>query len=102
MAVVEVVKTDVPSDDFIVKKFESDKPWELALGSQLVVNEGQEAIFVKGGIALDVFTPGTHTLVSGNIPLLSKMINPAYGGKTPFTAEVWFILLFRSAATKIP
>ena len=91
MAVVEVVKTDVPSDDFIVKKFESDKPWELALGSQLVVNEGQEAIFVKGGIALDVFTPGTHTLVSGNIPLLSKMINPAYGGKTPFTAEVWFI-----------
>ena len=47
MAIVDVVKIDVPSDDYIVQKFDSGKQWELALGSQLAVNEGQEAIFVK-------------------------------------------------------
>ena len=91
MAILDVVKLDVASDDFIVQKFHSDKQWELDLGSQLVVNEGQEAIFVKGGVALDVFTPGTHTLVSANIPLLSSVTNSLFGGTTPITTEVWFI-----------
>lgn len=91
MAILDVVKLDVASDDFIVQKFNSEKQWELDLGSQLVVNEGQEAIFVKGGVALDIFTPGTHTLVSANIPLISSITNSLFGGTTPFTTEVWFI-----------
>jgi len=91
MAVLEVVKLDVMSDDFIVQKYDSEKQWELRLGSQLVVNEGQEAIFVKGGVALDIFTAGTHTLVSQNIPLLSRLLKLPYGGTTPFTTEVWFV-----------
>ena len=64
---------------------------ELKLGTQLIVNEGQQAIFVKGGQALDVFMPGTHTLSTGNIPLLNKLINLPFGGDTPFTAEVWYL-----------
>lgn len=91
MAVIDLVKIDVPSDNFIVQKFDSENQWELRLGTQLVVNEGQEAIFVKGGVALDVFTPGTHTLTTGNIPFLRKITNSLFDGKTPFTAEVWFI-----------
>lgn len=91
MAILDIVKLDVASDDFIVQKFNSEKQWELDLGSQLVVNEGQEAIFVKGGVALDIFTPGTHTLVSANIPLISSITNSLFGGTTPFTTEVWFI-----------
>ncbi len=91
MAVIDVVKLDVPSDDYIVQKFDSGKQWELALGSQLVVNEGQEAIFVKGGIPLDTFAPGTHTLVTGNIPLLNSIVRLPFGGVTPFTTEVWFV-----------
>ena len=91
MAILDIVKLDVASDDFIVQKFNSEKQWELDLGSQLVVNEGQEAIFVKGGVALDLFTPGTHTLVSANIPLISSITNSLFGGTTPFTTEVWFI-----------
>lgn len=91
MAVIDLVKIDVESDSFIVQKFNSEHQWELRAGTQLVVNEGQEAIFMKGGIALDVFTPGTHTLVSGNIPLLRKITNSLFDAKTPFTAEVWFV-----------
>ncbi len=91
MAILDIVKLDVQSDDYIVQKFYSEKQWELALGSRLVVNEGQEALFVKGGKALDLFTAGTHTLVSGNIPILSSLVNLPFGGTTPFTTEVWFI-----------
>lgn len=91
MAIIDLVKIDVVSDNYIVQKFESEHQWELCAGTQLVVNEGQEAIFVKGGIALDVFTPGTHTLISGNIPLLQKITNALFDNHTPFTAEVWFI-----------
>ena len=91
MAILDLVKSDVFSDTEIVRKFQSEHQWELRLGSQLVVNEGQEALFVKGGIALDVFTPGTHTLVTGNIPLLRKVVNWVFDKRTPFTAEVWFV-----------
>ena len=88
---LDVVKLDMPSDDYIVQKFMSENKWELKLGSQLVVNESQEAIFVKGGIALDVFTAGTHTLVSQNLPLLTRLLKLPYNDTTPFTAEVWFV-----------
>jgi membrane protease subunit (stomatin/prohibitin family) len=61
------------------------------MGAQLIVNESQEALFFKGGKALDVFGPGTHTLSSSNVPILQKLINLPFGGQTPFTAEVWFV-----------
>jgi membrane protease subunit (stomatin/prohibitin family) len=67
-------------------------PYEnLTIGAQLIVNESQEALFFKGGKALDVFGPGTHTLSTSNIPVLQKLINLPFGGNTPFTAEVWYV-----------
>jgi len=88
MALIDVVKYEAPDDSVFVWKFPSE---DLKVGSQLIVNEGQNAVFVKGGQALDVFLPGTHTLVTGNIPLLNKIINLPFGGNTPFTAEVWYV-----------
>jgi membrane protease subunit (stomatin/prohibitin family) len=88
MAIIDRIKYDAKSKDELVGKFSSE---ELRLGSQLIVNQSQEAIFVKGGKALDVFLPGTHTLSTKNIPILGKLINLPFGGKTPFTAEVWFV-----------
>ena len=88
MALISVIKYEAPDDNVFVWKYPTDK---IKLGSQLVVNEGQKAIFVKGGQALDIFEPGTHTLSTGNIPLIEKLINLPFGGDTPFTAEVWFV-----------
>lgn len=88
MAILDRIKYDASSDDAMAWKFQSDG---ISLGAQLIVNESQEAIFFKGGKALDTFGPGTHTLTSGNIPLLSKLINLPFGGKTPFAAEVWYV-----------
>jgi membrane protease subunit (stomatin/prohibitin family) len=88
MALIDVVKCDSTSFDEIVWKFPHD---EIAFGAQLIVNESQEAVFFKGGQALDVFGPGTHSLKTGNIPLLKTIIKMPFGGKTPFSAEVWFV-----------
>ena len=87
MAIVKVVKYDGRPDVF-AWKFPHE---ELGTWTQLIVNESQEAILFKGGQALDVFGPGRHTLETANIPLLNKIINLPFGGRSPFKAEVWYI-----------
>ncbi len=94
MAMIDRIKHDASfTNDLLVWKYqaESGKSEEIRMGAQLIVNQSQEALFVKGGQALDLFGPGTYTLSTSNIPLLSKLINLPFGGKTPFAAEVWFI-----------
>lgn len=90
IALIDRIKYDGPSDGspWLVYKCPSE---EYVLGSQLIVSEGQEAIFFRGGEALDVFGPGTYTLKSGNLPLLDKLVNLAFGGKTPFSAEIYYV-----------
>jgi membrane protease subunit (stomatin/prohibitin family) len=85
--IIDRIKYDGDPNE-LVWKFPYDN---LSIGAQLIVNESQEAIFYKGGQALDTFGPGTHTLSASNIPLLQKLVNLPFGGKTPFTAEVWYI-----------
>lgn len=87
MAIVEVVKYNGTPDVF-AWKYPSE---ELGTWTQLIVNESQEAVLYKGGQALDVFPSGRHTLETANIPFLNKLINLPFGGRSPFSAEVWYI-----------
>lgn len=87
MAIVEVVKYNGKPDVF-AWKYPSE---ELGTWTQLIVNESQEAVLVKSGKVLDVFGSGRHTLETANIPLLNKIINLPFGGRSPFTAEIWYI-----------
>ncbi|WP_040211135.1 SPFH domain-containing protein [Clostridium polynesiense] len=87
MAIVEVAEYNGTPEVF-AWKFPSE---ELGTWTQLVVNESQEAILFKGGQALDVFSAGRHTLETANIPFLNKIINLPFGGRSPFTAEVWYV-----------
>ncbi len=94
MALLNVIKFDGPNSVLVWKwrsEKDSKREEEIRLGSQLVVNESQEAIFYKGGKALDIFGPGTHTLSTKNLPLLSSIIGLAFGGDSPFVAEVYFV-----------
>lgn len=89
-ALIDRIKYDGPQNGspWLVYKYPSEK---FVLGSQLIVNQGQEALFFKGGEALDLFGPGTHTLQTGNLPLLNKLVNLPFGGDTPFTAEIYYL-----------
>lgn len=87
MEIMDVIKYNGRPDVF-AWKYPGE---ELGTWSQLVVNQSQEAVLVKGGSVADVFGPGTHTLDTKNIPILNKIINLPFGGKSPFKAEVWYI-----------
>lgn len=87
MAIVEVVKYNGGPDVF-AWKYPNE---ELGTWTQVIVNESQEAVFVKGGQVLDILGPGRHTLDTANIPLLRKVVNIPFGGKSPFKAEIWYI-----------
>ena len=94
MAIIDVLKYDGPNNVLVWKWRSSSnqsREEELRYGTQLVVNQSQEACFIKGGQMLDVFGPGTHTLSSKNLPILSSIIGLAFGGDSPFKAEVYYI-----------
>jgi len=64
---------------------------EIKNGAKLVVREGQAAIFVNEGKLADVFAPGTYTLTTQNLPILSTLKGWKYGFNSPFKAEVYFV-----------
>lgn len=87
MAIAEVLKFNSDSSVFAWKHPNS----ELATWTQLIVNESQEALLLKNGQITDVFGPGRYVLSTDNIPILQKLVNIPFGGKSPFSAEVWFV-----------
>jgi membrane protease subunit (stomatin/prohibitin family) len=68
---------------------------EIKMGAKLVVRETQSAIFVNEGKLADVFPPGTHTLTTQNLPILSTLLGWKYGFNSPFKAEVYFVNMRR-------
>jgi len=87
MAVIDLVKWD-GSPNLLAWKYPSE---ELSTWTQLVVNESQEGFLVRGGVYDGPFGGGRHTLTTENIPLIRNLIGIPFGGKSPFSAEVWFV-----------
>ena len=63
------------------------------MGSQVIVQESQAAVFVRGGQALDALGPGRHTLSTANLPILSSAIGMVTSGRNPFTADLYYVNL---------
>jgi len=64
---------------------------EIKFGAQMIVRENQAGIFFYNGKALHVFGPGRHTLKTGNIPILNKILAIPWGLTSPLRAEAYFI-----------
>jgi membrane protease subunit (stomatin/prohibitin family) len=93
MALIDVIQHPSERSDEMVFRIPQQGAGEFKFGSQLIVREGQAAVFFRDGKALDTFGPGRHTLNTNNLPLLTGLIGMAFGGATPFTAEVFFVSL---------
>jgi membrane protease subunit (stomatin/prohibitin family) len=93
MALIDVIQHPSGRSDEIVFRVPQQGAGEFTFGSQLIVREGQAAVFYRDGKALDVFGPGRHTLGTNNLPLLTRIMGVPFGGATPFTAEVYFVSL---------
>jgi membrane protease subunit (stomatin/prohibitin family) len=93
MAIIDIIQHPNERSDEIVFRVPQQGAGEFALGSQLIVRESQAAVFFRDGQSLDTFGPGRHTLSTQNLPLLSGLLKIPFGGRTPFTAEVYFVSL---------
>jgi len=89
MAIIDVIRFDgLKSRDWLIYKAPVE---DIVTGGQLIVQEGQRAIFVKHGMVADTFGPGTYQLTTENLPILRRLVEIPFGGNTPFSAEVYFI-----------
>lgn len=78
--------------DEVVQKFPREGLGDIKLGSQLIVNPGETAVFVRGGEPMGTFTPGRYTLTTENIPMLTDLLEKGlFGGANVFTADVYFV-----------
>lgn len=87
---IDIIEFLDNSQNTIVYRFERFQN-EIKNGAKLIVREGQQAVFVSEGQIADVFTPGTYTLTTQNMPILSTIKGWKYGFNSPFKAEVYFV-----------
>lgn len=94
MAIANIIRCTI-QEPILIWKWHDDnyskRQDEIRLGSQLIVSENQQAIFVKGGKICDVFETGQHTLATANLPILSQVIGSVFGGNSPFNASIYFV-----------
>lgn len=88
---MQVIQYQDPLGQTLVARVPREGTEAIQLGSQLLVEESQQAIFLRDGKALDTFGPGRHTLTTQNLPLLTKILGLPFGGKSPFQAAVLFV-----------
>ncbi|GAP06996.1 protein containing DNA binding domain, excisionase family [Anaerolinea thermolimosa] len=98
--IFDVVEYPSEMADEIVHRFPETGVADLRFGSQVIVREAQRAVFFRDGHALDVLGPGRHTISTANVPLLTDLLGRAFGDRTPFTAEVYFVSMREFADRK--
>ncbi|MEP7294000.1 MAG: SPFH domain-containing protein, partial [Chloroflexota bacterium] len=91
--IIDVIDhTNVRNDELTYREPQQGSgDWRM--GSQVIVGESQAAVFVRSGEALDALGPGRHTLSTANLPILAGLIGLATSGRTPFTADLYFVNL---------
>jgi excisionase family DNA binding protein len=89
--IIDVIEVPNQQKDEMVRRLPEYGSGDFRFGSQVIVREFQSAVFFRDGKALDTFGPGRHTITTANAPLISSLVQAVTAGKTPFTAEVYFV-----------
>lgn len=75
----------------------TNKENAIRYGSSLRVKDGEVAVFVykqKDGAMQDfIVGPYDQTIKTANFPILSSIVGAAFGGASPFQAEIYYINL---------
>ena len=97
---MDVIRCDEP--EYLVWKWRPASSTEttrkenaIRYGSSLRVKQGEVAVFVyskEGGITQDfIVGPHDETIKTANFPILASIVGAAFGGESPFQAEIYFI-----------
>ena len=89
---LDVIQYTDKSNRIIVIKYRRESGNdELKQGSKVIVREGQAAVFLKEGQMADILLPGTYTLDTDNLPLLSTLGAIPYFFMSPVVADLYFV-----------
>jgi membrane protease subunit (stomatin/prohibitin family) len=95
MKIYDVIKNESASLDgglgtkqLLVWKFTGE---DFNDNSQLIVSESEDAVFVRDGVAVAVFSGGRYTLNTNNHPFIGSIRRRLTGGVSPFSAKVYFV-----------
>lgn len=83
----DVIKNSGSGELLIWKQPEED----FNTNSTLIVNPGEEAIFIKDGNVEQVFENGKYKLSTENYPFISRLRNVFTGGISTFNCFVYFV-----------
>lgn len=88
MAIMSVIKNEA-SGNMLCSKV----PFEdFNIGSQLIVAEYEEALFMKNGVIEEIFGPGRYTLTTENYPFLTKLVSKLVtGGVNAYHCKIFYI-----------
>ena len=89
---IDIIEWTDNSNYTLVYKF-PDEDHEVKNGAKLICRENQAAILINEGQLADIFGPGTHTLSTQNVPVLSRLKGWKYGFSSPFKVDVYFVNL---------
>lgn len=104
---LDVIEYVDESNKLVVIKFQRKSGNnELKQGSKVIVREGQSAAFLKGGQLADILPPGTYSLNTENMPVLSTLKGFPYLFASPVIADLYFVstrqFIDNKWATKTP
>ena len=89
---LDVIEYEDSSNKIIVSKFRRESGNnELKQGSKVIVRESQCAVFLKEGQLADILFPGTYSLNTENMPVLSTLKAFPYMFTSPVIADVYFV-----------
>lgn len=89
---LDVIEYEDKSNKLIVTKFRRESGNnELKQGSKVIVRESQCAVFLKGGQLADILVPGTYSLNTENMPILSTLKAFPYLFTSPVIADLYFV-----------
>ena len=89
---LDVIEYEDKSNKLIVTKFRRESGNdELKQGTKVIVRESQSAVFLKGGQLADILPPGTYSLTTDNLPVLSTLKAFPYLFTSPVIADLYFV-----------
>ncbi|MBI5961382.1 MAG: SPFH domain-containing protein [Chloroflexi bacterium] len=91
--IIDVVQHVNVMDDELVYREPQGGAGDFRMGSQVIVQESQVAVFVRQGQVLDALGPGSHTLSTANLPIISSLVGFVTNGRNPFTVELYYVNL---------
>lgn len=86
---IDILQWNEDSDGVMAWRYPM-QDFEIQYGGQLVVRESQMAVFVNEGKIADVFGPGTHTLTTKTLPVITYLKNWDKLFASPFKSDVYF------------